>query len=385
MKRVIAHIDMDAFFPSVEVLLNPKLKGLPVVVGAKPWERGVVSSSSYEARKYGVRSGMSSHEAGSLCPHAVFIHGHFDEYSKYSKIIHTIFCKYSPCVEMVSCDEAYLDFSNCNYIYPDLKKTILQIQSEVNRVTKGLTCSVGVGTSKTIAKIASDYKKPIGFVWIDSGKEKDFLEPLEIRKMPGIGPFTEKKLINMGCRKLGDIQKMPYAKLFKSFGKLGWELRNKCMGIDDSEIVSNHDPKSFSKESTFECDTCDTGKVLGELKFLVDRVATTLRSECKKARNFAVKIRYSDFSTLTRSKTIVLSTDSTKKIWGLAKSLFLENYIGYRKIRLIGVRASDFESNLVQSNIFSVLEGQLNDKLSNIDRGVDKIREKYGNNAIQTF
>lgn len=385
MKRIIAHIDMDAFFPAVEALLNPDLKGLPVIVGSKPWERGIVSSCSYEARKFGVHSGMSSHEAGRLCPHGIFIHGHFNEYSKHSRIISEVFLSYTPYVEMISCDEAFLDFTDCKLLYPNMKLALQSVQGEITKKTGGLTCSVGVGTSKTIAKIASDYDKPKGFVWVEEGGEAKFLRPLKLRDMFGIGPHMEGRLKRLGFKTLGDIQGVPDEKIFQKFGRVGVELKQRCLGIDDSEVVTEREPKSISKETTFSVDTSDFKKVLGTLRLLSDRVATTMRLEGKEARTISVKIRYDDFSTFLRSKTLTLSVDSTKKLWHTVKALFLENYNRFRKIRLAGVKVSNFERKVFQGSLFDFLERGRVKKLKAIDKQIDKIRLRYGESAIKSL
>ncbi len=237
MSHWIIHIDMDAFFPSVEQVLNPKLKGKPVIVGAKPNERGVVSSASYEARVFGVRSAMPSKRAGQLCPQGIFIHGHYEAYEKYSAALKRIFLHYSNAVEMMSLDEASLDFTGYELLYSDIPLIGRRIQQDIERETK-LPCSVGVATSRVVAKVASDFKKPRGFTVVAPGYEKQFFAPLPIRKLPGIGPKSEEELQKIGIYKLGDIARQPLEFWSQRWGKAGVALWYESQGQDYGRFAS---------------------------------------------------------------------------------------------------------------------------------------------------
>lgn len=384
MSQTILHVDMDAFFPSIEQFLNPKLRGKPVIVGAKPWERGVVSSASYEARKYGVHSAMPSSEAGRLCPKGVFVHGHYDLYGKFSKKIQKVLFSFTPSVEMFSLDEAFLDFTGFDLIYKNTRKLALEIQRKIlNEV--GLSCSVGAATSKTVSKIASDFKKPNGVTIVESGSEKEFLAPLPIRSMPGIGPKFEEKLDSFHIYKLKDIQTKPASFFSENFGKCGLDIYKKSFGFDNSKVEAFYKAKSASRETTFSQDVNDFDVIVSTLSILTDEVVSDIRSKRAKAKTVELKLRYSDFSTLTRSKSLIMHTDLQKEIWEVVKSLLDFHLNKNRYIRLVGVGLSNFEDTRNQQTIFSKIQEKVSVKLDRLNKqGIDKVRTKFGFASIKS-
>src|SRR5271168_4901621 len=310
--RTFFHVDMDAFFVSVEELFDPTLKGKPVVVGGKATERGVVSAASYAARKFGVHSAMPLRTAYKLCPQAIFVEGHRDRYMDYSGRVYKILQGFSPRVEMASIDEAYLDLTGTERLHGPPLKAAHRLHAMVKRATD-LNCSIGVAASRMVAKVASDQAKPNGVLWIIPGQEAQFLAPLDVRKIPGVGKVTERNLHACGIRKVGDLAALDPAFLDDRFGKWGLALAGKARGEDaggwfDGEVGEGNDPKSISHEHTFMVDTADTGALDAMLVRLAEMVARRLRDHHLFARTLQIKLRYSDFSTFTRSRTLERAT-----------------------------------------------------------------------------
>src|SRR5215510_9815042 len=306
--KTFFHVDMDAFFVSVEELYDSSLKGKPVVVGGKSNERGVVSAASYAARKFGVHSAMPLRTAYKLCPQAIFVEGHPQRYREYSEQVYDVLHSFSPLVEMASIDEAYLDITGTERLYgPPLRAAHL-LHERVAAATS-LNCSIGVACSRLVAKISSDQAKPNGVLWIVPGREAAFLAPLDVRKVPGVGKVTEKDLHVLGIRKVGDLATLDEEFLAERFGKWGLALAGKSRGLDaggwfDADIGAGDGPKSISHEHTFGEDTSDTERLESTLARLSEMVGRRLREHKLQALTIQLKLRYSDFSTITRAHSI---------------------------------------------------------------------------------
>ena len=305
---------MDAFFVSVEELFNPELKGKAVVVGGQRDERGVVSAASYEARKFGVHSAMPLRTAAKLCPHAMFVNGHPDRYRECSEKVHHVLTSFSPQVEMASIDEAYLDMTGTERLHgPPLRAAHL-LHQKMKSDTQ-LNCSIGIGMSRLIAKVSSARAKPNGVLWIVPGQEAKFLAPLDVREIPGVGKVTEQNLHSLGIHKVGDLARFDEAFLEERFGKWGLALAGKARGEDaggwfDNEVGADTDPKSISHEHTYNEDTADSGQLESTLMRLSEMVGRRLREACLHARTLQLKLRYKDFTTITRAHSLP-GADST--------------------------------------------------------------------------
>ncbi|MDD5543774.1 MAG: DNA polymerase IV [Acidobacteriia bacterium] len=487
----IFHVDMDAFFVSVEELLDPSLQGKPVVVGAQPGHRGVVAAASYEARKFGVHSAMPVSEAVRLCPHAIFLPGHSSLYSKYSKQVYEVLCRYSPVVEMVSIDEGYLDMTrtermfftstrdmksreyapdpeagewessaefeaerpqregqrarplsmkldprnllgisiasptapsagHSRYAYSDdagliaepekgtppqvkesiaapLKKSALpevrgsaeseffmmsvaaRLREEI-RLTTGLSASIGIGTSRLVAKVASDMAKPRGILFVAPGHEAAFLAPLNIRRIPGIGPKTEERLNQLGVHTVGQLQKLDEDFLKEQFGAWGESLAIKSRGGSDWRYSGEEDPKSISHENTFSRDTTDREEIESTLVYLIQRVGKRLRDHGLYASTIQLKLRDQKFRTITRAVTLSEPTEVDAIILRNALVLLRENWNGKTPIRLVGVAVSHLGEEAPPAHLIDV---EKTDRLEKLYRAADTIREKYGFDSLK--
>ena len=333
---------MDAFYASVEVRDDPKLKNRPVIVGGSPQSRAVVCSASYEARKWGVRSAMSCSQAYRLCPDAVFIPPHFEKYSKASDEIHEIFRSVTTLIEPLSLDEAYLDVTENLLNEPSATKIARHIQDEIFRKTK-LTASAGVAPNKFVAKVASDIKKPNGITVVPPEKVLEFLKDLPIEKMWGVGPVTAEKLHQMGIHKIGEIRALKPEALESELGKFGSFLYNLAFGRDDREVIASWEPKSRGSETTFDRDTCDIELLETRIQELCLELEENLRELGRPARTLTLKVKYSDFDQITRSRTFPYPFEDSKTMSRVAfKLLNNETEAGSRPIRLIGVSVSQF-------------------------------------------
>lgn len=377
----IIHVDMDAFFPSVEQVLNPKLKGRPVIVGAHPNERGVVSSASYEARKFGVRSAMPSKRAGQLCPQGIFVHGHYEAYAKYSAAIRRIFLHYTGAVQMTSLDEASLNFAGYELLYSDIPLIGRRIQQDILRET-GLSCSVGVAPSRVVAKVASDFKKPRGFTVVAPGYERDFFAPLPIRRLPGIGPKSEEELKKFGIYRLGDIARRPLEFWAGRWGKIGMALWYESQGQDYGRFAIEPKNHSVSRETTFRVDTQNQYLLHSTLAYLTEKAAYDLRFQGVKAREVKVKVRYEDFTTVTSGKKLMLATSNTTDLHRVAADIFERLYKKGQRVRLLGIGFGCLKPDQEQGSIFDVLEAGEQKKNSSLNKAADLIRGKYGFEAI---
>jgi len=374
--KTIFHLDMDAFFVSVERILDPSLEGKPVIVGGDPHGRGVVAACSYEARQFGIHSAMPIRNAFKLCPNGIYLHGHGKEYGRFSKAVKNFLEHYFPTVQQASIDEFYLDYTGCQKNYGEPVKFAEKLQNEIWKKFN-LPCSIGIASNKTIAKIASDYKKPRGITFVPPGSEKDFLAPLPIEKMPGIGKATLPILRARGFSSIGDIAKSSPDYLSTLLGKFGIELWDKANGKGNDIIVTEHERKSISKETTFDKDLVSKSKIEAILFELVSKVCQLLRNENWQTSTVSIKLRYTDFVTITRAKTIE-PTDDDKVVFEVAKELFEKSYTRRVGIRLIGVHLSKLNHYTEQCILFEDDETIRKRML----RAVMKIRDKYGFDSI---
>jgi DNA polymerase IV (archaeal DinB-like DNA polymerase) len=342
--RIIAHIDMDAFFAAVETREHPEFFGKPVIVGADPKEgkgRGVVSTASYEARVFGIHSAMPISRAYERCQHGIFTRPHFDLYSKVSGEIMAIVRKYGGRFEQVSIDEAYIDLSYVGS-FTVARAQAIQMKNEIRGAT-GLSCSVGIGPSKIVAKIASDFRKPDGLTIVSPGQVSDFLSPLPVEKIPGVGKKTGAILHNIGISSIGDLVRVDVQELIGLFGKWGALLHDLATGTDDREVRQDEGYKSISRETTFDEDTSDTAVLGGTLDTMADELHAHVLGERLRFKTITLKVRDEHFRTSTRSKTLERFTNDIGVIKETANSLLSGTIMG-QKIRLIGLRLSGFEN-----------------------------------------
>ena len=317
----VLHIDMDAFFVSVEHLTRPELKGLPVVVGGRANQRGVVTSASYEARRYGIHSAKPLRTAGKLCPHAVFLDGHHHLYGEWSDRVAAILEKYSPVVEMASIDEAYLNLAGTERLLGPPLEASHKLLREITAVTK-LPCSGGLGATRLVAKVASDQAKPRGLVWVPPGSEPSFLAPLSVRRIPGIGKVTELTLKGLGIETVAQLQAVPLERLESQFGRWGTAWFRKSRGIDSYEFFVDAEPKSLSHNQTFGEDTNDRERLESTLSYLCQKASKRLRDAGLHACTVTVTIRYADFRTITRSQTLTEPCDLDAAFLSAIRDLF---------------------------------------------------------------
>jgi len=379
---MIFHVDMDAFFVSVEELYDPSLKGKAVVVGGQRDQRGVVSAASYEARKFGVHSALPLRTAALRCPHAIFLDGHPERYREYSHLVHRVLESFTPKVEMASVDEAYLDMAGSERLWgPPLRAAHL-LHERMKQET-GLNCSIGISTSRLVAKVASDQAKPNGVLWVQPGAEAGFLAPLDVRKLPGVGKVTEQKLHELGIQRVGDLARLETSFLERRFGQWGLALAGKSHGLDaggwfDSEIGGHEDPKSISHEHTFDEDTADAEKLEATLARLTEKVARRLREHAFHARTVHLKLRDSSFATLTRAKTLPAPTQLDQELIPASRELFRKAW-NRAKVRLIGVGVSGFERTEGQLDL---LHADQQERARRALSAVDRLRDKFGESSV---
>jgi DNA polymerase IV len=375
----ILHVDMDAFFVSVELLERPELRGKAVIVGGGPNQRGVVTSASYEARKFGVHSAMPLRTAGRLCPHGVFLDGHHKKYGEWSDRVATILGKFSPVVEMVSIDEAYLDLAGTERLHgPPLAAADTLLRSITN--STGLPCSGGLAATRLVAKVASEQAKPRGLVWVAPGQEAQFLAPLPVRKIPGIGEVTERALRALGIETVEQLAAVPQEKLEKVFGQWGDALYRKARGGDSYEFVIDAEPKSISHNHTFGEDTNNTDALHAMLSHLSQKACKRLREAGLATRTLTLTIRYTGFDTHTRAKTLSEPTRLDTDIFRVFQSLFAEHHDRKRKIRLLGVALSGLTHGAEQ---LALLDAERREKLQKLTQATDKLRDRFGFGKVQ--
>jgi len=382
--RIIFHVDMDAFFVSVEELSNPSLKGKAVVVGGQRHERGVVSAASYEARKFGVHSAMPLRTAAKLCPHAIFLDGHPDLYRESSRKAREVLEDFSPAVEMASIDEAYVDMTGTEKLHGPPLKSAHKLHQKMKDHT-GLNCSIGIGSSRLVAKICSDQAKPNGVLYVLPGHQQSFLAPLDVGKIPGVGKVTKGRLNDLGINRVGDLLRVEETFLHDQFGKWGVALAGKARGEDaggwfEDEVGADWQAKSISHEHTFNHDTRDVEKLESTLAHLSELVGRRLREQGFFARTIQLKLRYSDFSTITRAHSLATCTQVDNEISETIRKLFHDNWEQGRDVRLLGVHASNFEDQPEQMGLLP--EEDKRKKWAQALSASDRLRDKYGESTI---
>ena len=375
----ILHVDMDAFFVSVELLERPELRGKPVVVGGRPDQRGVVTAASYEARKYGIQSAMPLRTAGRLCPHAIFLDGHHAKYMQWSDRVALILTNFSPVVEMVSIDEAYLDLAGTERLHGPPFAAADKLLRSITRTT-GLPCSGGLASTRLVAKVASDQGKPRGLVWVPAGSEERFLAQLPVRKIPGIGKVTERALLALGIERVEQIASQSHEKLEKIFGQWGTALYRKARGGDSYEFVVDAEPKSISQNHTFNEDTDDLVALTAVLSHLSQKACKRLRQAGLAASTLTLIIRYAGFDTHTRSKSLGESTALDAGINAVFQELFQKHRDQRRKVRLLGVSLSNFSHGGEQLDL---LQAERREKLQKLTQATDRLRDRFGFSKVQ--
>jgi DNA polymerase-4 len=384
---MIIHIDMDSFYASVEIRENPDLAGLPVVVGGSASGRGVVATANYEARKYGVLSAMPMAHALRLCPDLVCLPVNMPLYVNVSKQIRDIFYRYTPEIEPLSLDEAFLDVAGSEKLFGSAaviaRKIKLDIKNECN-----LIASAGVAPNKFVAKIASDIDKPDGYVVVAQNEVQDFLDPLPVNRIWGVGKKTEQQLRQIGIKTIQDARYWPADDMIKRFGKMGDHIQRLAQGLDKRAVISDAKAKSISAETTFANDIKDKDALLAILLQLTEQVAARLRDKDIKGRTVNIKIRFHDFNTITRSKTLPENTNQTRKMWNTVKQLFLGVWQqDVRPIRLVGVGISNFSENMeLQRDLFTDSPEQdfeQNVRQEKLDALGDEINEKFGKSKLR--
>ncbi len=381
--RTVFHVDMDAFFVSVEELFDPSLKGKPVVVGGQRHERGVVSAASYAARRFGVHSAMPLRTAAKLCPQAIFVDGHPDRYRDCSQKVHHVLQSFSPQVEMVSIDEAYLDMTGTKRLHGPPMLAAHKLHLRMKEETQ-LNCSVGIGSSRLIAKVCSGKAKPHGMLYVLPGQEAKFLAPLGVRDIPGVGKVTEQKLHGLGILTVGDVAAIEDSFLEQHLGKWGVALAGKARGEDagawfEGAIGDAEPAKSISHEHTYDLDTANPEQIESTLMRLSEMVARRLREQNLHARTLQLKLRYKDFTTITRAHTLEAPTQFDNEIFLQIRKLFHANWRKGAEVRLLGVQASSFGGTPEQGDL---LRGAADSKWKQALSAVDRVRNKFGESSI---
>lgn len=352
IKKII-HVDMDAFFAAVEQRDNPALRGKPVIVGGKPGGRGVVSTCSYEARKFGVHSAMPTNKAYQLCPHGIFVRGRFEAYKEASNIIREIFFDYTDLVEPLSLDEAYLDVTENHKGNPSATLIAQEIRARIWKETQ-LTASAGVAPNKFLAKVASDFNKPDGLTVITPDKAEQFLEELDIKKFFGVGKATQTKMHALRIKTGADLKKWTEIDLVKAFGKSGRYYYKIVRGIDNREVKPHRTRKSYGKEKTFSEDVGDLDWVNNFLDELAQTISDGMKKIPTAGKTITLKVRYKNFDTVTRSHSLSHYTNKKEEISTIARQLLEQTDAGVREIRLLGISLSNL--NLIEKEYFEQLE-----------------------------
>jgi DNA polymerase-4 len=377
--RTILHVDMDAFFAAVEQRDRPDLRGKPVIVGADPKGgrgRGVVSTASYEARRFGVGSAMPISEAWHRCPHGVYLHPDMEKYARESERIMEVLHRFTDLVEPVSIDEAFLDVTGSARAMGTGEVIARRLKDRIRDATQ-LTASVGVATSKLVAKIASDMRKPDGLVVVPPGEEPAFLAPLPVRRLWGVGPKMEAALAKLGVVTIGDLAGLEPARLERRLGTHGHDLQRLARGEDDRDVVAEGaEAKSLGQEHTYDRDTADAGRLRSTLLDLADCVASRLRAHGLKARTVTLKYRDENFRTTTHARTLGEGTASGNALFRVAAELFAEVHCG-KKVRLLGIYASHFGEREPQLALFDEPKPP-----SPVDRLRDEVKKRFGDEAI---
>jgi DNA polymerase-4 len=375
--RTIFHLDLDAFFVSVERILDPKLNGKPVIVGGDPkYGRGVVAACSYEARAFGLHSAMPIRTAYKLCPQGIYLHGHGDEYTRFSKAVKNILEQYAPLIEQASIDEFYLDMTGTQRMYGSMFAFASRLQKKIwNKI--GLPISIGIGSNKTVAKIGSDCMKPKGITYIIPGMEKEFLAPMPVETIPGVGKVMKQSLNSRGIYRIGDITKLPSDYFGVAFGKYGVILWRTAHGEGTEYLTIQRGRKSISRENTFGNDITSEEEIKNSLFYLTGKVCQSLRKKEWEAATIDIKLRYTDFQTLTRAKTIK-PTDDDKIIFETAWNLMKKARTRRVGVRLIGIGVTNFSPLSEQEYLFEDYEMKRKKML----RAVTRVRDKFGYDSL---
>lgn len=384
---MIVHLDMDAFFASVEQLDDPSLRGRPVIVGGSS-ERGVVSTASYEARRFGVHSAMPVVMARKLCPHGVFLPGRRERYAELSRRVMEVLGTFSPLVEQASIDEAYLDITGTERLFGDVNRLVARLKADVRRATGGLTCSVGVAPVKFLAKICSDINKPDGVYILRPEALDAFLCALPVRRLPGVGKRMAAKLGELGIVRVEQLRRMSEESLQAHFGKWGLELHERAFGRDARQVTPVHEAKSESSETTFAHDTRDRRFLERVLMAHAERVGASLRAQGIRGRTVTLKIKFADFQQITRSQTLPQPISSTQTLFDVGCRL-LRAEVLRQPVRLIGLGLSGFDDAPAQLALPGVFRGAgeqdpaEEDRRQRLDAALDAVRARFGKAAVQ--
>ena len=377
---MILHVDMDAFYASVEERERPELRGQPVIVGGTPEGRGVVAAANYLARKDGVHSAMPASRAKKLCPKAVFLPSRLDHYAKVSRKIREIFQRYTPLVEPLSLDEAFLDVTGSEMLFGSAVEIGRQIKQAISEELQ-LVASVGVATTKFVAKVASDLEKPDGFVVVEPGQDQQFLDPLPVGRIWGVGRVTGQVFERLGVRTIRDLRGLPQETLRQQFGDHGRHLWELAHGIDDRSVTPDREAKSISHETTFSEDIEDPDVLRGWILELTEQVVRRLRRHKLLGRTVQLKVRFCDFRTITRSTTLPRPTNVTQEIWRATEEMFSNRLpANHQAVRLLGVGISGLDNpDHIQRSLFGDEDHAAQ---TNLDHAADQIRDKFGSTSI---
>ncbi len=380
-QRSIIHLDMDAFYPAVEALDKPELRGKPVIVGGNR-ERGVVSSASYEARRFGVHSAQPIATAIRLCPDGIFMPVRMSRYKEVSRQVFEIFRCFTPLVEPLSIDEAFLDLTGAERLMGQTEVIAKKIKETVLKKT-GLTVSAGVASSKFVAKIASDIDKPDGLTVVPPVRIKEFLDPLPVKKMWGVGKVTQQALARLNVKTFKDLRQIPVEILEKNFGKHGAAMHLLSMGIDERDVVPERETKSIGHEQTFMKDILDPDQAKKEILSLANKVAHRMRREEVRGSTVSLKVKYSDFTQITRAATLPEPTDDSMEIYSTSCRLLKKTAVGKRPVRLLGISLSQLSSLEGEKQLFLFDQDKGYQKRKNLNTAMDSICDKFGEKGIR--
>ncbi|MFP6602543.1 MAG: DNA polymerase IV [Pirellulaceae bacterium] len=378
---MIIHVDMDAFYASVEEREQPELRGKPVIVGGTPEGRGVVAAANYVVRQFGVHSAMPTSTALKLCPEAIVLPGRLDYYADISRQLHEVFYRYTPLIEPLALDEAFLDVSGTIGLFDSVEQMGRKIKEDIWQEVE-LVASVGVAPNKFLAKLASDLQKPDGFVVVDGTKINEFLDPLPVSRIWGVGRVTDKAFEKLGIRTIQQLRELPQDFLEERFGKLGTHVWKLAQGVDDRPVIPDRGAKSISNETTFPADIDQLEVLQSSLMELTEQVARRLRRSELRGRTVHIKVRYHDFETITRSQTLAAATSSTNELWQVALEM-LTSRLPDRHLcaRLLGMGVSGLESaDEQQRTLFDQQEDQRDERL---DEVTDQIKDRFGKRSVR--
>ena len=377
---MIIHVDMDAFYASVEQRDRPELEGKPIIVGGNPDQRGVVAAANYAVRQFGVHSAMPSSTARRLCPHAIFLPARLDYYAQISDQIREIFHRFTPLVEPLSLDEAFLDVSGSEQLFGAAESVGRQIKEAI-RTELNLIASVGIAPNKFLAKIASDLEKPNGFVQVDPDGVQAFLDPLPVGRLWGVGRQTSKVFQRLGVHTISQLRALPLSVLTSHFGSHGEHLSKLANAIDNRPVVPDREAKSISNETTFATDLDDQESLRAWLLELTEQVARRLRRHALRGRTVEIKVRFADFQTITRSRKLPEPTNSTQALWEQANALLSTRLpSNHLPVRLLGMGVTEIDrTGVTQQQLFDEADRERQDELDEVG---DQIRDRYGSKAL---